>query len=350
MNRRKFRKSLISLTALINIPGINILFPKREKRIHIIGLGDAGCNIVEYVFLKGLEAKYTYIATLDRKKYLKGINLVSFNRPKDYRDRKDWYKDKNVLTKEIKSIFQKDNYYILVAGLKGYTGSLLIRDLYNYLNDQSKIFTAIASYPFRYEGKQSINFAKNIVKDIVDKPNFKTFSLEIIREKYGNLGGREALNKADDYFYKQILHEINYSFTHLKIDTKMKSLTENLKQLNEIISEQSIAFDEKVLERILRDMNANHKIKYSYTNLSAYYELQVEKAIFNKSKSMLLNDFDTAVECRNIEKGYYEKMKILHESNIEDSRFVMEGNYVVFCYHKQDKRDKQIMEILSELM
>ncbi len=205
MKRRQFIK-LSSLTIIsLTIPELDFLLEKQKKKIHIIGIGGAGGNILEYIYSKNFDAKYTYIATPDRKSFLQGINKVMFYKQENYQENKSWVYKRNILTESIKSIFKKDEYYILVAGLGAYTGSLLIRDLYYYLSEQKKPFTAFASYPFRYEGKMRKEHAKTIISEIADNLNFTIFNLEYIRQKYGNMPVHMALKKADEMFYKEIL-------------------------------------------------------------------------------------------------------------------------------------------------
>ena len=81
-----------------------------------------------------------------------------------------------------------------------------MKDLYNYLTYNGKSFTALASYPFRYEGKTPMANAKKISSSFANRSNFKSFNLEVIREIYGNLGISIALEKADDLFYREIIN------------------------------------------------------------------------------------------------------------------------------------------------
>ena len=130
----------------------------------------------------------------------------------------------------------------------------------------------------------------------------------------------------------------------------MNLLSEIIKQLNKTIIEQTDVINEKIFIKTLHEIKATHKIKYSFFSLSAYYKLQLDKLLLKKRKSILLNDYEAAAECRDFEHKYIEKIKVLHENNNEASEFFIEDNYIIFCYHKQDKRDNQIIEILSELM
>jgi len=209
MERRNFIKLTSLSLVYFSTPNLNFLIPEQRKKIHIIGLGSAGCNIIEYVFKKRFDANYTYVTTPDRTHFLNGINKVTFNRPKEYRNNKNWINDKDVLTENIKSIFQKDEYYIIVTGLRGYTGSLLMRDLNKFLLKQNKLFTAIASTPFKFEGKMFMENANKIVEDIRNNPDFILIDLEIVRKIYGNITIIEAYEKANHLFYKKIIEIYN---------------------------------------------------------------------------------------------------------------------------------------------
>lgn len=184
------------------LPKINLLGITSKLPTHFIGLGGAGSNVLEYIHSKGLQAQYTCITSPERLHLAPDINFIRFDSPEDYYLNDNLHNEEIILSPEIKNVFQGKSRYILLAGLGGYTGTLLGKSLFNFLKENNKEFMMICSYPYSFEGPKRIKIANKTTRELKNSPNFKCFNLEMIREKYGNLPLTVAFEKADEHFYQ----------------------------------------------------------------------------------------------------------------------------------------------------
>ena len=215
MNRRTLLKRLFTTV------GFSILLPKsllalgnQKKKIHFVGLGGAGCNILEHFLKKKIKAKFTGLCTDDRKTFEEGVPYLSIPypemNPNFYISINDNIEKKleafnNVpfsISKEVKNTFNDDSHYVLLVGLGGFTGSRLLTLIIELLVQNKKKFSVISGTPFKYEGRFRNTVSKKIVARHILLPGFYPISLESMREKYGNLSFIEAFKNIDEEFYR----------------------------------------------------------------------------------------------------------------------------------------------------
>lgn len=188
------------------------------KEIHIIGLGGAGCNALEYVHRQGVQAKYTCITDPQRLHLSPEIDSIQFSPP--VRNHFKYGKlfvqlsdmDRNFsVPQEITDLFENDNKFVLLAGLGGYTGSFLIEKLFPWLQAMDKDYLTICSLPYTFEGQDRRALAESMKITLQYFPNFKWFRLDTLRDTYGNLTLRDAFLTADKEFYAILNKELGLS-------------------------------------------------------------------------------------------------------------------------------------------
>lgn len=186
-----------------------------SKTSHFIGLGSAGSTMVEYIFNKGVQAKYTIITETKRLNLNSAINFIEYSPECDITQLRDMkfrvYNPKlnQDIPKSILNVFTYDENFILISGLSGATGTSLSRELAIWLDTRNKSFLFFGTSPFEFEGKYRVSVAKDVIQELQTKPNFHFLNLEIIREKYGNLPLNEAFEKANEELFLKINNLLN---------------------------------------------------------------------------------------------------------------------------------------------
>ena len=206
MNRRE---SIFGLAAVGSSLAINsnvlLRNGKQNKITHFIGLGDAGCNALEFFHKKGTKANYTVILDQKRSDLSSEINFIEFDSPRHY----GWTRGYDlpdtiqsiIVPNEINNIFEEGNNFILLAGLGGYTGTYLTIALTTLLHDGKKDYMTICTSPFEFEGKMRKAIAYKFNTNTNSVLNLKCYDLNMIREKYGNLKINEAFEKGNEEMY-----------------------------------------------------------------------------------------------------------------------------------------------------
>jgi len=189
----------------------------QDKPVHFVGLGKAGCKALEYIYSKGIEAKYTGI-TDPGIQLSPSIDFIPFSSPKQIRYKTNGEEirisdldQKFVLPDQIKELFNEDCHYIILAALGGFTGTYMAKELTLMLQDQKMSFRTICSLPFPFEGKPKNRIAESALQRLLPVPGFRYFSLDSFSEYYDNLTLSEAFEKADEHFYLVFKKGITWS-------------------------------------------------------------------------------------------------------------------------------------------
>ena len=200
MNRREALKVMTAIGALSIFPGMLVPGNPGPVKYHFVGLGGGGCNALEYIYEKGVPARYTEITRSRRNGLPAEIGFINFGSPgKYYRD--DHLEDDVIISPEIENILTEDDFYILLAGFGGATGTNLARELSLYLSKRNRKFMVICSMPFRFEGEGRRTLARQ-TRGILEKfTNFRYFEMEMIRISCGHLPLSVAFERADEEFY-----------------------------------------------------------------------------------------------------------------------------------------------------
>jgi cell division GTPase FtsZ len=177
------------------------------NKLHIIGLGHAGSQIVKLAQTNGIDAKFTCITESLDSGFKTDTNFIRYF-PEGSIISHNGDEIKNVdmtseliAPKEIAEILNEDCNYILFSGLGGYTGTHFTTYIADRLIESKKNFKAICSTPFQFEGKKRKKVSDLVFEKYCKNPNFNFYDLEKIRVKFGDLTAGEAFEKADEELY-----------------------------------------------------------------------------------------------------------------------------------------------------
>lgn len=179
-------------------------------KFHFVGLGGTGCNVVEGIYAKGIQAKFTCITEPKRPHLPQQIQFVAFPSLGNVECKlPSGIPNMSLplhLSGKIKEIFSENDTYILFTGLGGYTGTKMVEQLIPWLRKHHKGFVVCCSIPFVFEGERR-DIALRLVDQFRLLPNFHHFDLESVREKYRS----RTIRATDEEFwtlFKKIFPEI----------------------------------------------------------------------------------------------------------------------------------------------
>ena len=185
--------------------------------IHFIALGTGASKALCYVYNQKLNAEYTCIGDVSSITIPEGINVIPFVSPKDFFDDEsyEWRYPKIKISEWC------------------YSKIKIPEDILNLFNSQKD---NICSYPFSFEGRKRTIMAIDFTKKMQEASNFIKFNLDDLRNKYGNMTLKKALNKANEEFFKEIkelikLKEMEYVYNK---DSVLKWMNQNRKELNKL--------------------------------------------------------------------------------------------------------------------
>jgi len=202
MNRRHAIKTLTALAAVVYLPNFKFFNNSRTLKIHFIGLGGAGCNIIENIHKKGIKARYTCITSPERSYLPADIEFIPFG-PAEHDYHTYQVKMKNLeISEDVKNIFDGNSSFVLFAGFGGTTGTNLTRQISAMLHQKDKKFMVIYTMPFNFEGPSRKAFTLKAKQAMDGFSNAHSFNLEVIRQTYGNVKLNVAFQKADEHCYR----------------------------------------------------------------------------------------------------------------------------------------------------
>jgi len=210
MNRREIIKGLAALSVLTILPKEFLKRRTQVKSTHFIGIGRAGSKVLRLLHSKGIQAKYTAITENRNKELLLDMAFINFTPP--YKINKyinnigavkvSDMNQKLIVPKEVTDLFSNDEKFILFAGLGGYTGTYMSRELAVLLNENKKDYLIICCLPFSFYGTEQKHHANRIKDELQTDPNFRYFECDKIIEQYGDMMLSDAFLKADEKFYE----------------------------------------------------------------------------------------------------------------------------------------------------
>ena len=175
--------------------------------IKVLGVGGGGSNAVNHMYRQGIKGVDFIVANTDIQALAKSpVNtkiqlgktltqgLGAGNQPERGRESaiENIEDIKSALGSETKMVF-------ITAGMGGGTGTGGAPVIAEAAKDMGILTVGIVTIPFRYEGRKRIKSAiEGITKMERHVDALLIINNEKIREIYGNLGGREALGKADE--------------------------------------------------------------------------------------------------------------------------------------------------------
>jgi len=181
--------------------------------IHLVGIGGGGCNVLEYALKQNFKASYTFISSPIRKHLPSEVKFIEYVSPENYFFDSSWI-DMNIeIPESIQNIIKSRRKTIYIAGLRGYTGSLLVKSIVKELlsvnMDNAEFHHFILSLPFRNEGSMSTDNALKVAKQISKYPNMNLYKLEDIRSSCVDLTIADAFLKADELAFSKIKEIVN---------------------------------------------------------------------------------------------------------------------------------------------
>ena len=208
MNRKEAIKGLTTIGIMATIPSLIKFVDHRKRNIHFIGLGGAGSKAMGQIYKQGAPAIYSYITDIEHFKSNSIINFIPYepverktSHIEIYSNTEPGLKQEIVLPENVKELFNKNDTYILLAGLGGFTGTKVSESLIYWLRENKRDFHAILSLPFGFESKRR-NYAQKVKEKYHKFPNVYFFDNEVLREQFGNKPIAETLASSDREFYK----------------------------------------------------------------------------------------------------------------------------------------------------
>lgn len=156
INRRNMLKRLAVISAATLLPDALLSVANNAPAIHFIGLGDAGSNVVEYIYSKGIKGKYTCISNTIKNNLPKEIQCIQLNTQSVAIEIPD----------AVLKIFNANDTFILLSGLGGYLGTFMTEKITLSLHEQQKSFMTITTLPFKFEGEERFSRALTTVEKL----------------------------------------------------------------------------------------------------------------------------------------------------------------------------------------
>lgn len=188
-----------------------------SKPLCVFGLGGGGCNALELFIRSNVKAEFTFITSPIRHGFEK--NFMEIKSPYDA-----WYSktEKNLpienyrfkksydsilkqyeLPNQLKFIFNPHEKYIFLCAMGGYTGTLLIEKISEYLSESNVDFEFILSIPANFEDVERQNIAMTIQDKFKKDSRYHFFHLEDIKTKFhNNLSYTKLFDEADKEFLR----------------------------------------------------------------------------------------------------------------------------------------------------
>ena len=178
---------------------VKLSFFNDLQNTHYIGLGGAGCNIIEYLQKKRIKAKFTCITNPHRPNLSNEIKFINFRAK--YSDIHD-----TELSSDIKNICNKNEKYILFCGLGGNTGTFLTEKITAFLFENDTSFMIIASLPFSFEGPECQSIANLAAQKLQKYPNFYCYTFEEVKNlRNKKMGFNELFEQVNEMVYSLCL-------------------------------------------------------------------------------------------------------------------------------------------------
>lgn len=187
--RRDFLKGQTLTSAALFLPGVLVLGREDSpsKINHLIGLGTASYQV--FLTLQGRAGihKMTVLDTeIPEEESLK-IELYPL---------KDQDMQKDRLITIFDDLFNADDIYFIVAGLRGRTGNALFVNLAEWMQAHHKDHRLTAIMPFHFEGQQAMLRCNEALSKVCHQDNLSIIELETFRSKHGNLPLQSAMELA----------------------------------------------------------------------------------------------------------------------------------------------------------
>jgi hypothetical protein len=202
MNRKKAIIGPGAMGTLSILPiEISLSIPQKIP-LHFIGLGGGGTNILTHFLQNGVTGKFTYISCTERSDLKKaGVDFVPFKSPNYQYNHEEFMKYYNDLSfpYEVKENLNKNDRYVLLAGIGGFTGTKLMDDLLGHLTGIQHF--AICTLPFGFEVPIGQIVGKMFYDKYQGNKSVKFFDLSPFGKANGTLKMAEAFRKCHEQLF-----------------------------------------------------------------------------------------------------------------------------------------------------
>ena len=181
-----------------------------SKKLHFVGIGGAGGNVIKAFHEMNIPADYTYIDV----KSMPGLpDSIRYSRcdPTNH----ELFLENNkfnlfVGADDNKSInfidiFNKDETIVIISSLSRYAGRTMSLSFFTLLLKNLFDVFWVVIYPFDYEGKDVYNFAAHTIGMMGHPKNVGIVSNQKCREEFGNLPFDVAFRKIDLLIFEKVL-------------------------------------------------------------------------------------------------------------------------------------------------
>ncbi|NEW80785.1 MAG: hypothetical protein GZ094_00240 [Mariniphaga sp.] len=201
MKRREMIKGLAALGVMMLMPDIKVSGNPDGTRLHFIGLGQAGTNAMVNIHKKGIDAKYSCIASSYVSHLTRDIDYLFFESMQDFRVNGIRYRERLPLTNQMKNLFKENDSYIILTGLGSSVGTGLISNLLKYLQSEKKSYLAICSLPVKAEGRSVNEYASLKMRELASNENVLFFDHNQFIEETVRMSVPEVFRQGNEQFY-----------------------------------------------------------------------------------------------------------------------------------------------------
>jgi len=199
MNRRIAFNTLTTLTALVFLPGAISSAASQHTSLHFVGLGSAGANIIRHIKQQGIRGTYTSINWYpDSVVPDEGIHHIHHEYPRELRKCNPNGKQNIPLTGEMKTALSGEEFYVVVCGLGGFTGTSLIYPALRLLKAEGKNYLALCTLPWQGEGRFRNNYALEKQQELIVFENIRYYHHSAIYKKYDDIPASRVFAYANE--------------------------------------------------------------------------------------------------------------------------------------------------------
>lgn len=179
------------------LPSKDFLIFKNSEKLHFVGFGGAGSNIVEYLYAKGINAKFTCISNPMRPDISSDIQFINYV-----------YAPGNEIPPSILNIFESNEKFILLTGFGGDTGTFFTVEISKLLHKQKVPFLTIASMPFNIETEERHSKSDLAFKELEQVPGFYYYKFSEFKSLLNSkMNFKQMFEKISNLIYE--LYEAN---------------------------------------------------------------------------------------------------------------------------------------------
>lgn len=175
----------------------NVKTDPKERPIKVIGIGNAGGNIIDYLYQQQQIKAHFIACDTDADDLEKRI-----------------VPDKFLLgNHNLNELFQEnEKAIVLVAGLRGITTSDYIPKIAQYSKDKNIPLFAVVNTPFTFEGENAQKKMQETICELEKyTQSFFVIDLEKVKQEYGKLLISDFFNRINEEF-EQKIQEISEKF------------------------------------------------------------------------------------------------------------------------------------------